>query len=198
MRSRALGALLYIAVVLAIGAAAARAGSCRVLVALGSLDIEPSPAGMSLRISGSWEFDNLIQVVSGLSYNVLLVRGDNFVLFHYPDQSYSGYVSGLGAEVDQGIDGSDLLAVEAAGTPETSARFVSLEAQRLKLSSPVPPGSGPISVVAYIVLDNDYLSPIISNTITRPLELEPVAPNSEDGVTAKSAVPASSGTEQPQ
>jgi hypothetical protein len=181
MRSRLAVAAIGIAALVAIGSAAAIAGSCRVLVAIGSVDMEPSPAGMSLRISGSWEFDNIVQVVSGLSFNVLMVRGDNFVRLHYPEQSSAGFVAGLGSQVDAGIDGSDILAVEAAGNAEPTARFVSFEAQRIKISSPVPPGQGPISVVAYLVLDGDYVSPIISNTITRPLEmLPPVGSTEED------------------
>lgn len=176
---QAVVAVLVLAGVVAVGAAAAIAGSCRVLVALGSVDMEPSPAGMSLRVSGSWEFDNIVQVVSGLSFNVLLLREDNFVRFEYPNQSYAGFVPGLAAEVDAGIDGNDILAVEAAGIAEPSARFVSLEAQRMKLSSPVPPGHGPLTVVAYLVLDGDYVSPIISNTVTRPLEVLPPTGNGE-------------------
>lgn len=182
-KTRAWAAILSLAAIVAVGAAAALAGSCRVLVALGSVDIEPSPAGMSLRISGNWEFDNLVQVVSGLSYNVLIVRDDNFVRLKYPDQSYSGTLSGLGAQLDAGLDGSDILSVEAAGVTEPTARFVSIEAQRLKLSSPVPLGSGPISVIAYLVLDGDYISPIISNTITRPLEMPQSVPNQDPGGT---------------
>ncbi len=180
VRSRLAVAALGLAVLVAIGSAAAIAGSCRVLVAIGSVDMEPSPAGMSLRLSGSWEFDNIVQVVSGLSFNVLLVRENNFVRFHYPDQASSGFVTGLAEQVDAGIDGNDILAVEAAGSNEPTARFVSLEAQRMKLSSPVLPGEGPISVVAYLVLDGDYVSPIISNTITRPLEMLPPVGNSEE------------------
>ena len=172
-KTRIVVALLSLAAVVAVGAAAARAGSCRVLVALGSVDFEPSPAGLSARVSGNWEFDNIIQVVTGLSFNVLLVRDDNFVRLHFPEGSYAGSVTDLATKVDDGINGDDILAVEAAGVSEPAARFVSLEAQRLKVSSPVPTGDGPISVVAYIVLDGDYVSPIISNTITRPLE--PVA-----------------------
>lgn len=179
-RGRALAAVLCLAVLAAVGAAAARAGSCRVLVALGSIDMEPSPAGMSLRISGNWEFDNLVQVVSGLSYNVLIVREDNFVRLHYPDQAFSGFLAGLASELDAGIDGGDLLAVEGTGAVEPAARFVTFEAQRMKISSPVPPGSGPISVVAYLVLDGDYVSPIISNTLTRALEVEPIKESEVD------------------
>ncbi|HXC53342.1 MAG TPA: hypothetical protein VN634_20825 [Candidatus Limnocylindrales bacterium] len=172
-RSRIAVALVSLAVIIAVGVAAARAGSCRVLVALGSVDFEPSPAGLSARVSGNWEFDNIIQVVSGLSYNVVLVREDHFVRLHYPEGSFSGIVPGLGSRIDAGIDGNDIISIEAAGVNEPAARFVSLEAQRLKVSSPVPEGDGPISVIAYIVLDGDYVTPIISNTITRPLE--PVA-----------------------
>jgi hypothetical protein len=177
LRSRLLVAVLSLSVIAVIGAAAARAGSCRVLVALGSVDIEPSPAGMSLRVSGSWEFDNLIQVVSGLSYNFLIVREDNFVRFHYPDQAFSGTLSGLGADINDGIDGKTIVSVEAAGVAEPGARWVTVEAQRLKLSSPIPAGNGPVSLVAYLVLDGDYISPIISNTITRPIELPVTNPN---------------------
>lgn len=179
--SRALVAGLAFAALGVVGGAAAIAGSCRVLVAIGSVDMEPSPAGMSLRLSGSWEFDNLVQVASGLSFNVLLVREDNYLRFHYPDQVFTGYVPGLGARVDSGLDGNDLLSVEASGAMEPAARFVNFEAQRMKLASPVPAGEGPISVVAYLVLDDDYVSPIISNTITRPLEVAPPVDKVDEG-----------------
>ncbi len=172
---------LAFAALAVVGGAAAIAGSCRVLVAIGSVDMEPSPAGMSLRISGSWEFDNLVQVASGLSFNVLLVRDDNFLRFHHPDQVFVGYVPGLGARMDAGIDGDDIVAIEAAGAVEPAARFVNFEAQRMKLASPVPAGDGPISVVAYLVLDDDYVSPILSNTITRPLQIAPPIDRVEEG-----------------
>lgn len=177
--ARALVAATALGVVVAVGAAAAMAGSCRVLVALGAVDMEPSPAGMALRISGSWEFDNVVQVTSGLSFNVLLVRQDNFVRLRYPDQSFAGFVPGLADRLDEGLAGDDILAVEAAGNSEPSARLVSVEAQRMKLSSPMIPGEGPISVVAYLVLDGDYVSPVISNTVTRPLEDQQPTANSE-------------------
>jgi hypothetical protein len=148
-------------------------------MAIGSVDIEPSPAGMSLRIAGTWEFDNLVQVVSGLSFNVLLVRQDNFVRFLYPGQAFSGKLDGLSAKIDAGINGDEIVAVEAAGSTDSTARFISLEAQRMKLSSPVPAGEGPISILAYLVLDGDYVGPVISNTITRPLELGPTVIGSE-------------------
>lgn len=179
--SRALVAGLALSALVIVGAAAAIAGSCRVLVAIGSVDMEPSPAGMSLRLSGSWEFDNLMQVASGLSFNVLLVREDNFVRFQHPNQAFVGYVPGLGAEVDAGIDGADIVAVEAAGAVEPTARFLNFEAQRMKLSSPIPAGDGPISVVAYLVLDGDYVSPIISNTITRALQVAPPIDKVDEG-----------------
>ena len=161
----AMGALTLVAVV---GVVAARGAACRALVALGSVDIEPSPAGMSVRLSGNWEFDNLVQVVSALSFNVLLVREDNFVRYRYPDTAFVGSVGGLGTKLDGGINGDVVVAVEAAGSSEASARFVSVEAQRMKLSSPVLPGDGPITVLAYLVIDGDYVSPIISNAISRP------------------------------
>jgi len=179
-RSRVLVAVASLAAVVAIGAAAARAGSCRVLVALGAVDFEPSPAGLSARVSGNWEFDNIIQVVTGLSYNVLLIRNDSFVRLHYPEGSYTGTVPGLAARVDAGLSGDDILQIEAAGTNEPTARFVSLEAQRLKVTSPIPGSDGPISVLAYLVLDGDYVSPIISNTITRPL-VPVAAPIGDEG-----------------
>lgn len=171
VKLRGMIAVLSLAAIVAVGAAAAVAGSCRVLLVLGSVGIEPSPAGMSLRISGSWEFDNLVQVSSGLSYNVLVVRNNQFVRFRYPGQTFSGSVAGLGKAVDDGLVGSDLVAIEAAGVSQPGARFVSVEAHRMKLTSPVPSGTGPITTIAYLVLDGDYVSPVVSNAITRPLEL---------------------------
>lgn len=166
-KSRILAALSCLALAAALGAAAARAGSCRVLVALGALDVEPSPAGLALKVSGNWEFDNLIQVATGLSFNVLVVRGDRYVRLHHPDQAWTGAITGLGASIDAGLDGNDIVAIEANGVPEPGARILSLEAQRMKLAVPDLPGNGPLSVVAYIVLDGDYLAPILSNTISR-------------------------------
>lgn len=189
-RARLLVAVVSLAAFVVVAAVAARAGSCRVLVALGSVDMEMSPAGISLRLSGNWEFDNIIQVVSGLSFNVLLVRNDNFIRLRYPDQSYSGSLPGLGAAMNAGIGGPDILNMEASGVNEPAARFVSLEAQRMKVSAPVPAGTGPISIVAYLVLDDDYVAPIISNTITRPLELTATPANDRDGDPTDPADPA--------
>lgn len=166
-KSRILAALSCVALAAALGVAAARAGSCRVLVALGALDVEPSPAGLTLKVSGNWEFDNLIQVATGLSFNVLVVRGDRYVRLHHPDQAWTGTITGLGASIDAGLDGNDIVAIEANGVPEPGARILNLEAQRMKLAVPDLPGNGPLSVVAYIVLDGDYLAPILSNTISR-------------------------------
>jgi hypothetical protein len=172
--SRVLVAAMALSAIVVVGVVAARGAACRALVALGSVDLDPSPVGMSVRISGIWEFENLVQVVSALSFNVLLVRENNFVRFHHPNQAFVGSVPGLAGQVNAGIDGDDILDVEAAGTEEPAARFVSFEAQRMKLSSPLPAGEGPITVVAYLVIDGDYVSPILSNTITRSIkELAP-------------------------
>jgi hypothetical protein len=176
--SRLLVALAALTAVAVVGVAAARGAACRALVALGSVEIEPSPAGMSVRLSGNWEFDNLVQVVSALSFNVLLVREDNFVRYRYPDGAFVGSLPGLGTKLDSGIDGDDVLAMEAAGSSEASARFVSVEAQRMKLSSPILAGDGPITVIAYLVIDDDYVSPIISNAISRPFG-DPSAPGDD-------------------
>lgn len=173
LRSRVVALLSCVALAAVLGAAAARAGSCRVLVALGSVDVAASSAGLALNISGIWEFDNVIQVASGLSFNLLLVQGDTFVRLHYPDQAFYGTINGLGSMLDSGLDGNDLMAIEANGLATNSARFVSLEAQRMKVTAPFLTGSGPISVVAYLVLDGDYLSPILSNTITRAVPTPP-------------------------
>jgi hypothetical protein len=170
LRSRILTAVLAVAVVAVVAAAAAVAGSCRVLVALGSVEVDRAATGMTLRASGNWEFDNLVQVVNGLSFNILIVREDHFLRLHYPEGSFAGTVAGLGERVNEGIDGNDILAIEGEGYPEPTARFLSLEAQRLKISAPVIHGSGPMSVIAYLVLDGDYVTPIISNTISRPLD----------------------------
>lgn len=187
--SRLATALVGVALLVALGAAAARAGSCRVLLALGAVDIEPSPAGLSVNLSGNWEFDNLIQVASGLSFNVLLVRGDNFVRLHYPDQSFYGSLAGLADEVNAGIDGNDIVAVEANGFPAPTAGFVRLEAQRMKLTSPELPGSGPLTVLAYLVLDGDYMAPILSNTISRtiPVVGSTTAPEVKGGTVGETA-----------
>ena len=65
---------------------------------------------------------------------------------------------------------NDLLNIEAAGVSHPRARFVSLEAQRMKLSVPIIKEVGPANIVAYIVLDGDYMLPIISNTITKSIK----------------------------
>lgn len=168
--SRLIAAVLSLGILVAVGGAAAVAGSCRVLLALGSVQFEPSPAGLSVRIGGNWEFDNLVQVTSGLSFNVLFIRGDRFVRLQYPDAGYTGTVAGLEAALDAGLTGNDLLNIEAAGVSHPRARFVSLEAQRMKLSVPIIKEVGPASIVAYIVLDGDYMLPIISNTITKSIK----------------------------
>jgi hypothetical protein len=179
-RSRWQAAVAALLLLAAIGVAGARAGSCRVLLALGSLDVEPSPAGLSVKVSGNWEFDNLIQVPSGLAFNLLLVRGDHFVRLRYPEQSFVGSVPGLAEQLDTGIDGNTVVAVEANGLSTQAARFVSLEAQRMKVTAPLLPGSGPLTAIVYLVLDGDYLAPIFSNTISRPLTVVGATPTIPD------------------
>jgi hypothetical protein len=169
-RSRMIAAVVSVGLLVALGGAAAVAGSCRVLLALGSVQFEPSPAGLSVRIGGNWEFDNLVQVTSGLSFNVLFIRGDKFVRLQYPDAGYTGTVPGLEDALDAGLTGNDLLNIEAAGVSHPRARFVSLEAQRMKLSVPILKEVGPANILAYIVLDGDYMLPIISNTITKSIK----------------------------
>ncbi|MBI5507089.1 MAG: hypothetical protein HY899_20060 [Deltaproteobacteria bacterium] len=149
-----------------VGVLAVRAGSCRVLVALGSMRIEPTTSGLTMRLTGTWEFDNLLQVATGLSFNVLVVQGDHFVRFTYPDQAHSGYYTGLSQLLDSGLQGSDLQAIETAGGTDPNARFISFEPQRMKLALPQPNDVGPYSAVAYLVIDADYISPIISNTLS--------------------------------
>ncbi|HYB99412.1 MAG TPA: hypothetical protein VEC57_09825 [Candidatus Limnocylindrales bacterium] len=168
---RTLGvAFVCSAFLVAAGVAAVRAGSCRVLVALGSMQVEPTVSGAIVRLGGTWEFDNLLQVASGLSFNVLLTRDDNFVRVQYPDTAYAGYFPGLSTYVDEGLDGSKIVGIEAAGAVDPTAHFVSLESQRMKLAVPIPAGTGPLNAIAYLVIDGDYVSPIISNTLSRSLK----------------------------
>ena len=168
--ARVLCLVVTCAIVAGAGVAAVRAGSCRVLVALGSLHVERTVSGLLLKLGGTWEFDNLLQVASGLSFNVLVVRGDSFVRLQFPDTGYSGYLPGLAQMLDEGLDGSKIIGIEAAGSSEQAARFVSMESQRMKVAVPEPSGVGPVSVVAYLVIDGDYKSSIISNTLTRSLK----------------------------
>ena len=162
LRSRLLAVAASLALVAAVGAAAARAGSCRVLLALGSVEFEPSPAGFTVRIGGNWEFDNLVQVVSGLSFNILFIRGDSFIRLQYPNSAWYGTVAGLGSAIDAGLTGADILSIEAASITEPRARFASVEAQRMKIVLPPPPapvtasgGTGQGNFVPFTVFVTD-------------------------------------------
>jgi len=160
----------------ALAVAVSLAGSCRVLVALGSMRIDTTASGLAVGLSGTWEFDNLLQVSTGLSFNVLVVQGDRFVRFTYPDQAHSGYYTGLSQSLDNGLQGTQLQAIESIGTVDSFARIVSFEPQRMKLAL-VPLGAtGPYSAVAYLVIDGDYVSPIISNTLSLSLDSTAMAP----------------------
>jgi hypothetical protein len=159
-----------IAMLTAVSVAAVRAGSCRVLLAIGSVDYETLEDGVVARLSGTWEFDNLIQVSSGIDFNVLFIHEDEFVLLRYPDQAFSGTYTGLSEALDNGLDGTVLQAVEAAAVNEPGARFISVEAQRMKAVVPCPTNHGLMSVVTYMVIDGDYISPVISNVLTRPFD----------------------------
>lgn len=159
------------ALIVAVAVAVSLAGSCRVLVALGSMRIDTTPSGLAVGLSGTWEFDNLLQVSTGLSFNVLIVQGDRFVRFTYPNQVSSGYYTGLAQALDRGLQGSELQAIESIGVVDPLARFVSFEPQRMKLALPPIGNYGPYSAVAYLVIDGDYVSPIISNILSMPVDL---------------------------
>lgn len=162
-------ALAALVVVAGLGAGA-YAGSCRTLLAVGSVRVDSSPAGLVLQLSGTWEFDNLLQVSNGLAFSILVVRGDQFVRVQYPNVAQSGYYPGLADDLAGGLDGTKIQAIEAAGTLEPLARVISMEAQKLKIVVPEPPGVGPLNVVLYLILDGDYYNPIVGNTITKSLK----------------------------
>jgi len=171
--SRWMAAIAAVVMLTVVSVAAVRAGSCRVLLAIGSVDYETLEDGVVARLSGTWEFDNLIQVSSGIDFNVLFIHEDEFVLLRYPDQAYSGTYTGLSEALDSGLDGTVLQAVEGAASSEPGARFISVEAQRMKAVVPCPTNHGLMSVVTYMVIDGDYISPVISNVLTRPFDNKP-------------------------
>ncbi len=157
--------LLLVALTLVLSTAFARyapAASCINFLAVGEATVRPAPDGAVMDMVGIWEFDNIMQVELGLSLNALVYQGDHFVRYPLIGDAESGTFSGLG----DGLDASELPALEASGAGDPDAEVLTFRAHRLQLSLPPSFSPGAVSVLMYLVQDGEYQSAFLSNTVS--------------------------------
>ncbi len=142
----------------------ATAGSCKTFLAVGEVVTRPTPDGTVLDVSGTWEFDNALQVQLGLKLNVLVVQEDTFVRFPLLGIPRLGFASGLDDGV--GLSGTFIQILEGLDIPEPAARILSFQPHRMQLLVPSTFPTGPVTVLMYLVQDNDYVNAFVSNLIS--------------------------------
>ena len=115
-----------------------------------------------IKIRGSWEFDNLLQVDFPL--NVVAIQGSFFVRLPVGGASaVSGSFVGLG----DGLDPSEIPVLEATGLPEGSAAIVELSSHEIVFYLPPSVGSGDVTFVVYVELPGE--GGFVSNAVLATL-----------------------------
>jgi len=137
-----------------------RGGSTTPELAVGEVTISPAGQTSVVEITGTWAFDDIMQVDFPL--NIVVSQGSTFVRYEVGAGPESGAFAGLG----DGLSVGEIPALEAAGSPDETARFVILSPHRIVLSVPDSIGNGPVTVRAYVVVP-DYM--VISNPVTATL-----------------------------
>ncbi|NQY90669.1 MAG: hypothetical protein HRT46_03310 [Deltaproteobacteria bacterium] len=150
---------LLAAVMLLATCPCAQAGLTEPDLAIGRVTATPSGSGSVVDVLGNWEFDALMQV----EFPLMLVasQGENFV--RIPVNGQGGDSGSLPALVD-GLDPSEIAALEAAALPAAEASLLRVEPHRITVALPALIGDGLVSIEIYVIVP-DY-GRFVSNRVS--------------------------------
>jgi hypothetical protein len=138
---------LLAAVILLAICPCAQAGLTDPDLAIGRVTATPSGSGSVVDVLGNWEFDALMQV----EFPLMLVasQGENFV--RIPVNGQGGDSGSLPALAD-GLDPSEIEALEAAALPAAEASLLRVEPHRITVALPALIGDGLVSIEIYVIV----------------------------------------------
>ncbi len=151
---------LFVAAVCAVPHA--DAGGTDPLLVLGQVTANAAGDGSTVRVRGSWEFDNLLQVDFPLT--VVASQGDFFVRVPVGGAAAS---SGTFSGLSDGFDASEIAVLESLGSAENGATILALDSHEIVVYLPASITNGEVTVVVYVELPNE--GGFVSNTLVASL-----------------------------
>jgi hypothetical protein len=149
----------------------ARAGSTSPELALGQVSAIPVAGGAILELTGTWDFDDILQI--DFPASLLVSRDSSFI--RIPIAGAGEAAAGSLAELADGLQTSEIPALESAGQPESGAVLLRLEPHRMQVALPASVGNGPLTALVYVEFPGEGF--FLSNPLTTMLEgVEGAAP----------------------
>ncbi len=145
----------------ALGSSLARAGATDPTLALGQLTASPAGAAAIVEITGIFGFDDVIQVTYPL--NLVVYQGTAFTRYQVGSQPQSGSFAGLA----DGLDTTEVAALEGSGQAEANAEILRIEPNRVQVSLPTGFADGIVAAVLYVELPGE--GTFTSNTLSTVL-----------------------------
>lgn len=139
-------------------AAPARAGSTDPVLLIGDAVVRGGAAAGLLELTGTWAFDDVLQVSFPL--NVVVSQGTTFARYPAGGTARSGSYAGLG----DGLAANEITALESAGSADAAAAITHIDAHTMKLALPPVFDPGPVRVVLYVRLPGE--GSFLSNHVT--------------------------------
>ncbi len=140
------------------------AGSTDPVLALGRASVHGDTGAAQVELIGTWAFDDVLQVDFPLS--AVVSQGSTFARFPVGNAAEGGTL----AQLDDGLQASEVAMVEAAGTPTADGAIVTLEPHRMRLALPTLFTAGALSVRLYVVLPGE--GTFLSNELVVSLPAE--------------------------
>jgi hypothetical protein len=137
------------------------AGATDPTLAIGSLVVRPAGGASVADVTGVFGFDDALQVSYPL--NLVVYQGSAFVRFPIGSGAESGQFAGLA----DGLEVAEIAALEAAGSPQSAAEILELDANRIRVSLPPTFFDGTVTAVLYVELPSEggFTSNVVSTTL---------------------------------
>lgn len=155
-RSSILAALAGALAVVAVANVPVRAGSTDPVLLIGQATASGGSPSRIVDLLGSWGFDDVMQIDYPL--NVVVSQGSSFVRFPVGGAP----VAGTFGDLVDGLDSTEIAALEAEGSPTASASIARLALHEMTLTLPATFAPGSMNVVLYVSLP--YEGTFLSNT----------------------------------
>jgi hypothetical protein len=139
----------------------ALAGSTDPTLAIGQLRARPAGQTALLELTGIFGFDDVLQM--DFPVTVVAWQGDTFVRFRPGAAAQSGSF----AQLSDGLQISEIAALESAGTDNPDAEILSLEPNKLLMAMPPIVFDGTIHAVLYVSVPGEgtFVSNALSTTL---------------------------------
>lgn len=160
LRHHAAAVAAVVSLCLVAPATAHAGGSSPVLSITAGQGFATTAAARSLAVSGSFNFDDLVQFI--FPAGLVVWQGSHFVCFEVDGSVREGDA----AFVADGITRGEVQALRRAGAATASARMVELRGDRLVVALPAGFTAGSVSAMLYADFDGDQFT---SNAVTVPL-----------------------------